>query len=146
MSNMALKNVKYRFNAQTWTFYLDSEYVPLPGVLLEFLFYLSYTVDLLPFLPTDQRVCERTPTELRKSLGRHIGPQNANELIECISNYGYRFNPALVSKGLLAVENKPRADNSIHDIRYTSIDELRPFPKKNGGYHSSEKDEEATCE
>jgi len=135
---MMLKNSNYRFNAQTKRLFVNGEYIHLPGVLLEFLFWLSFTVEHTDFLSPQQKIKGKPVSDLRKRLGKYIGSSYAKELVECISGYGYRFNPALLGKGFLVIENMPKKDVPGMGLNYFDIDGYKPYKHKTGGYHEPE--------
>jgi len=137
---MTLKNPKYRFNAKTKRLFVNGDYVHLPGVLLDFLFWLSCTVEHTPFLPPDEKIKGKAIPDLRKRLGKYIGPANAKELVECISGYGYRFNPGLLEKRILIVLHQPKKGVSGMG-NYVDIDRYAPYNQKTGGYHEPEEED-----
>ncbi len=132
---MAQQNPKYRFNAKTWRFYKNGEYIKLPAALLKLLYYLSFTVEELPYIPGDEKIDDNSLFELRKRLGKVIGKDSAGELIECLTGLGHRFNPELLENNLLVVENPPtKKPSSELPFNYISLDEYAPFTRKKGGY------------
>ena len=134
---MVEKKAKYYFNAKTWQLYIDAEYFPLPGILSEFLFYLTYTIDQIPFLSADEVIKGKRLSILRKRLGKKIGSSKSKELIENLSGYGYRLNPELLNKGLLKIVGKP--SNEFPSLQSSlDIEDYQPYQRNTGGYHEPE--------
>jgi len=109
---------------------------------LDFLFWLTFTVEHTDFLPPRHKICGKPVYSLRKRLGKYIGPDNASELVECISGgYGYRFNPDLIERGLLTIVHMPK--KAVPGMGfYVDIDDYLPYNPKTGSYHEPEDDDD----
>jgi len=139
---MTERKTKYRFDAKTKRLFVNGNYVHLPGVLLEFLFWLSFTVEHTDYLPPHEKIKNMPIHCLRKRLGKYIGSSNAKELVECISGYGYRFNPGLLERGILIILHPPRKDVVGMSFNHFDIDNYPPYNRKTGGYHKPEEDKD----
>ena len=137
---MPNKILKYKFNAKTKRLFVNGEYIHLPGVLLEFLVWLSFTVEHTDYLPPHEEIKNMPIHGLRKRLGKYIGSSNAKELVECISGYGYRFNPDLLERGNLIVLHQPKKGVSGMG-NYVDIDHYAPYNQKTGGYHEPQEED-----